>query len=95
MEGERYSGRVLWFAARKGYGFICRDSDGNDFFVHYTGIGGLDEYKLLHENDKVEFSIGKDKEGRDRAFDVVVINEVMQKMIDEINGKAVEDGTGK
>ena len=30
-------GTVKWFNNQKGYGFIC-DEQGNDVFVHYSGL---------------------------------------------------------
>ena len=33
----RLQGRVKWFDARKGYGFIQREGE-EDIFVHYTAI---------------------------------------------------------
>ena len=49
------SGRVKWFNARKGYGFIQQEN-GEDVFVHYSAIQS-DGFASLNEDDEVEFEI--------------------------------------
>ena len=48
-------GKVKWFSAEIGYGFIERE-DGGDVFVHFSAI--QDEgFKTLAEGQSVEFEI--------------------------------------
>ncbi|MEK7018941.1 MULTISPECIES: cold shock protein CspC [Bacillus] len=48
-------GRVKWFNAEKGFGFIERE-DGDDVFVHFSAIQ-QEGYKSLEEGQQVEFDI--------------------------------------
>ncbi|MEI4616440.1 cold shock protein CspC [Bacillus cereus] len=48
-------GRVKWFNAEKGFGFIERE-DGDGVFVHFSAIQ-QDGYKSLEEGQQVEFDI--------------------------------------
>ena len=48
-------GTVKWFNNQKGYGFIC-DEQGNDVFVHYSGLN-MDGFKSLEEGQAVEFEV--------------------------------------
>ncbi|RJW49380.1 cold-shock protein [Eubacterium sp. OF10-16] len=45
------TGKVKWFNADKGFGFITSD-EGNDIFVHYTEIQG-NGFRTLEEGAKV------------------------------------------
>ncbi len=48
-------GKVKWFNAEKGFGFIEREG-GDDVFVHFTAIQG-DGFRTLEEGQDVEFEI--------------------------------------
>ena len=54
-------GKVKWFSAQKGYGFIEMDN-GKDIFVHHNEIRG-DGFKSLDEGASVEFEIKQGDKG--------------------------------
>lgn len=49
------TGKVKWFNNQRGYGFISGD-DGNEVFVHYSGIMG-EGFRELAEAEPVEYDI--------------------------------------
>ena len=55
-------GKVKWFNASKGFGFITPDGGGQDLFVHYSEVK-TQGYASLDENQTVEFSVGQGKKG--------------------------------
>lgn len=63
------TGKVKWFNAEKGYGFITSD-EGKDIFVHYSNVQGTG-FKTLEEGQKVNFDITKGDRG-DQASNVTV-----------------------
>ncbi len=54
-------GKVKWFNAEKGYGFINR-GQGEDIFVHYSQIME-DGYRSLQEGQEVEFDLTETERG--------------------------------
>lgn len=54
-------GVVRRFNNQRGFGFIS-DADGNDIFVHYTGING-EGFKSLEEGQEVEFDVIQSEKG--------------------------------
>lgn len=69
----RETGTVKWFNAEKGYGFIAREGDLGDVFVHWKSIES-DGFKTLEEGERVQFDVvdgskGPAAEGVVRASD--------------------------
>ena len=63
------SGRVKWFDAKKGYGFITMDENNEkDVFLH---VSALEKSKLrvLKENQKIQFEI-KEERGKLQAINL-------------------------
>ena len=54
-------GKVKWFNASKGYGFIEQDN-GSDVFVHYSAIK-TEGFKTLEEGVRVQFEVADGPKG--------------------------------
>jgi CspA family cold shock protein len=54
------TGKVKWFDARKGFGFIQPDGGGSDVFVHISAVerSGL---STLNEGQRVSFDIARER----------------------------------
>ena len=48
------NGTVKWFNSTKGFGFITNASNGEDVFVHFSGIAS-EGFKCLEEGQAVSF----------------------------------------
>ena len=61
-------GKVKWFNAQKGYGFITDDKSEKDVFLH---VSALEKSKLrvLRENQKIQFEI-KEEKGKLKAINL-------------------------
>jgi CspA family cold shock protein len=64
------TGTVKFFNSEKGYGFISREQ-GDDVFVHYSGIEG-NGYRSLEEGQRVEFEVVRGRKG-DEAQQVRIV----------------------
>ncbi len=55
------TGFVKWFDTKKGYGFI-QQPEGDDVFVHYSGIQG-EGFKSLRAGEQVQFEVSHGPKG--------------------------------
>ncbi|OPC78688.1 cold-shock protein [Embleya scabrispora] len=67
------TGKVKWFNADKGFGFIEQDDNGPDVFVHFSAIQGTG-FKQLEENDRVEYDVTQGPKGP-QAENVTVVRD--------------------
>lgn len=60
------TGKVKWFNADKGFGFITPDAGGSDVFAHFSAIEG-GGYRSLNEGQEVEFEVNDGPKGPQAA----------------------------
>ncbi len=58
-------GKVKWFNAEKGFGFI-ESNEGRDVFVHFSAIQS-EGFKTLEEGQSVEFEVVEGNRGPQAA----------------------------
>ena len=63
-------GTVKWFNSQKGFGFITNEENGEDIFVHFSGIAS-NGFKSLEDGQSVTFDITNGNRGL-QAVDVCV-----------------------
>jgi CspA family cold shock protein len=56
---ERFEGRVKFFDAEKGFGFIKARLDMDDLFFHASALGGIE----IKDNELVEFEMSEGPKG--------------------------------
>ena len=67
------TGKVKWFNAKKGYGFISPDNGTKDIFIHISALQSAG-ISSLNENDKVSYDEAKNK-GRVSAANIKLLDE--------------------
>ncbi len=67
------TGKVKWFKADKGYGFITVEGQSKDIFVHWSAINS-DGFKTLEEGQTVNFDIVEGDRGP-QASNVTVVEQ--------------------
>ncbi|QQK07797.1 MULTISPECIES: cold-shock protein [Miniphocaeibacter] len=55
-------GKVKWFNATKGFGFISTE-EGEDVFVHYSALEDNGDFRTLDEGQEVEFEVVEGTKG--------------------------------
>jgi CspA family cold shock protein len=63
-------GTVRWFDPARGFGFLDRDGDGGEVYVHAKA---LPRGTVLVEGDRVRFVLQRQPDGRFRAASAMVI----------------------
>ena len=65
------TGKVKFFNAQKGYGFIAPEDGGKDAFVHISAVekAGL---RSLNQDQRVSYDLETDQRGRTSAVNIQV-----------------------
>jgi cold shock protein len=71
MQEEKFVGKVVWFDAKLGYGFISRPNEA-DLFVHWSDIVS-EGFKTLKKGQEVVFSVGLNNRKQPKAVEVAVV----------------------
>jgi cold shock protein len=74
MEGKVFTGKTVWFDAKKGLGFIAKDDGTGDIFVHWSNIDSSG-FKTLKPGQIVSFELGENHKGV-QAVNVKIIKDV-------------------
>ena len=61
-------GRVKWFDAKKGYGFITSENSNKDIFLHVSALE-KSKFRKIRENQKIQFEI-KEEQGKLKAINL-------------------------
>lgn len=66
------TGKVKWYNAAKGFGFIQPDDGAGDVFVHRTALERAG-FNSLDENQKISYDLTTDK-GKTSATNLILID---------------------
>lgn len=62
-------GKVKFFNAQKGYGFIAPEDGGNDAFVHITAVERAGMNSLV-QDQRVSYELEEDRRGKTSAVNL-------------------------
>ena len=62
------TGKVKWYNARKGYGFLTLEDGEKDVFLHVTDLE-KSKFRKIRENQKIQFEI-KEEQGKLKAINL-------------------------
>jgi cold shock CspA family protein len=74
-DDKKFTGDVLWFDPKRGFGFIGWEIDGvkqKDLFVHFSDVS-CEGFKTLYKEQKVSFGLGKNVRNDPKAVEVTVM----------------------
>jgi len=77
-EMKVYTGEIVWFNDKRGYGFCKPDDGSKDMFVHYTNIVSDEKFKTLVAGQKISYILGQNKNGP-QAEQIRVIGEAEEE----------------
>lgn len=69
-----FTGKVLFFDVKKGFGFIQPDEGEQALFVHFSSIQ-IEGFKKLKKNQCVRFNIAHNEKGAQATEVEVMIND--------------------
>lgn len=72
---DKFLGEVVWFDARRGYGFISWEKDNvkqKDIFLHFSDLN-VEGFKTVNKGQKIEFKLGKNKNDVLKAVEVTLV----------------------
>ncbi len=77
---KRLNGKVKWFSGAKGYGFIERENEEKDIFVHFSAVknSGL---KYLKEGEQLTFEVEYSDKGPSAINLQKTVNEVSRSYL--------------
>jgi CspA family cold shock protein len=76
-EMKVYTGSVVWFNDKRGFGFLKPDNGSKDMFVHYTNIDSDAKFKTLVAGQRVSYVLGQNKNGP-QAEQIRIIEEMLE-----------------